>query len=84
MTDATLQALIERLEKATVKLEGLASSQPTNQGNSASSGSSEGGVSSPAVSAFDELVNGAFKDFLSHSKTIGGLVAEQVFSLYVL
>ena len=71
--EAKLGALIERLEKATVRLESISA------GGSVAIASSDAGQSAgPALVAFDEVIAGAFTEFLAHSKTIGGLVAEQV------
>ena len=74
--DAKLAALIERLEKATVKLEGLGGAG--GGGVAALSDSSSSGASGPALVAFDDVLSGAFAEFAALSKTIGGLVAEQV------
>lgn len=69
MTDK-LETLIQRLEKATMKLEGFAVASPAQTNQDAS-------VDGPALAAFDELLHGAYKEFIAHAKTIGGLVADQ-------
>lgn len=45
--------------------------------------SAQGEVSHPNVEAYDELVDGPLKVYLELSKTIGGLVEEQVMFLLI-
>lgn len=71
--DSKLSALIDRLEAATVKLENLSGSPAAAAGEPASTG-----ATAPAVAAYDEIINGPLKEFLSLSSQIGGLVQEQV------
>lgn len=82
----SLTTLIKRLEAATSRLEDLATSSVSNAaGNnlgrnsiSVAPTSSSNAEVSPALDAYDELIEGPLKSFLELSKTIGGPVLEQV------
>lgn len=81
MTDL-LPQLLKRLETVTVRLEELASKPGavTAAGAAADNGKSQSQAnesSSPALQAFQELVDGPLASFVSLSTTVGGLVAEQ-------
>jgi hypothetical protein len=71
--DAKLNSLIQRLEAATLKLEGLAAGSSVNSTTLTPSGTNH-----PALAQFDALVSGIVKSFLEKSAHIGGLVQEQV------
>jgi adenylyl cyclase-associated protein len=75
--EAKLGALIERLEKATVRLESISTGGSVGVAGAIAT-SDVGQSAGPALVAFDEVIAGAFTEFLALSKTIGGLVAEQV------
>jgi adenylyl cyclase-associated protein len=70
--DEKLQLLIQRLETATIKLEGLTSGSSVSSANSSSSGAYH-----VALSAFDSIINGPLKQYLDLSDEIGGLVKDQ-------
>ncbi|KCV70230.1 hypothetical protein H696_02560 [Fonticula alba] len=71
----SLESLIARLEVATTRLEALAS------GSGPAAGAAAGGdfdaSSSEMITAYDDIINGALKTYLSLSSTIGGLVKDQ-------
>ncbi|KAJ2992235.1 F-actin-capping protein subunit alpha [Globomyces sp. JEL0801] len=74
--DSKMQNILERLEAAASRLEGIAiekgvsvSSTSTNKQSTSPTG--------PALVGFDALISGAFADFLQKSNNIGGLVQDQ-------
>lgn len=74
--ESKLEALITRLEKVAVKFESQSGAVSASNNNNNSS-SSASGPSLPSLNAFDSLLKGSFAEFISLSKTIGGLVSEQ-------
>ena len=73
MTES-LASLVARLESATSKLETLASNVSLTGTPSASLAQQ----SAPFVSAYEELVSTSAATFIACSKTVGGIVSEQV------
>lgn len=74
MTEAAFNNIIKRLELATNRLEELAKS--SSYGGS-SNDSSSNDVLSPAVKAYDDILENSIQTFLDLSNTIGGPVKEQ-------
>ncbi|KAJ8327584.1 suppressor of rasval19 [Batrachochytrium dendrobatidis] len=74
--DSQLSAVIQRLEAAALRLETLAKIN-TQDCTTTSAATTDSTGLSPALTAFDTLLNGQFKTFLALSKTLGGIVHEQ-------
>ncbi|ORX85220.1 hypothetical protein K493DRAFT_326761 [Basidiobolus meristosporus CBS 931.73] len=75
-----LTTLIKRLEAATSKLEDIALGKKVT-GASAPVAAQEGAAgedAAPALRAFDDIIFSSLKTFVDNSKTIDGLVKEQV------
>ncbi|KAH6562126.1 hypothetical protein BASA50_003501 [Batrachochytrium salamandrivorans] len=78
--DSQLSAVIQRLEVAALRLETLAkTSYGANAAGAPSSvvAADTGNGPSPSLAAFDTLLEGSLKTFLTISTTLGGLVDEQ-------
>uniref|UniRef100_A0A4X2K1T4 Adenylyl cyclase-associated protein n=1 Tax=Vombatus ursinus TaxID=29139 RepID=A0A4X2K1T4_VOMUR len=81
---AETQGLMERLEKAVIRLESLFSGSTGPHGECGTVNGVNGGVS-PSVEAFDKLMNGMVAEFLRNSKILAGDVeahAEMVHSAF--
>ncbi|XP_068948567.1 adenylyl cyclase-associated protein 2 isoform X2 [Petaurus breviceps papuanus] len=81
---AETQGLLERLEKAVVRLESLFSESTSPHGECGTVNGVNGGVA-PSVEAFDKLMNGMVAEFLRNSKILAGDVeahAEMVHSAF--
>jgi len=76
MSESALNNIIKRLEVATNRLEELAKNSSFGQG--ASSGSAANSDSTPAIQAFDDIMNGSVQKFIELSNNIGSPVKEQV------
>uniref|UniRef100_A0A4X2K1U2 Adenylyl cyclase-associated protein n=1 Tax=Vombatus ursinus TaxID=29139 RepID=A0A4X2K1U2_VOMUR len=68
---AETQGLMERLEKAVIRLESLFSGSTGPHGECGTVNGVNGGVS-PSVEAFDKLMNGMVAEFLRNSKILAG------------
>jgi len=78
MSESALNNIIKRLEVATNRLEELAKN--SNFGQSVSSGSgadSDTSDNTPAIQAFDDIMNGSVQKFIELSNSIGSPVKEQ-------
>ncbi|KAG4091957.1 adenylyl cyclase-associated protein 1 [Neocallimastix lanati (nom. inval.)] len=75
MSESALNNIIKRLEVATNRLEELAKNSSFGQG--ASSGSAANSDSTPAIQAFDDIMNGSVQKFIELSNNIGSPVKEQ-------
>ncbi|XP_001376362.2 adenylyl cyclase-associated protein 2 isoform X2 [Monodelphis domestica] len=81
---ADTQGLLERLEKAVIRLESLFSGSTGPHGECGAVNGVNGGVA-PSVEAFDKLMNGMVAEFLRNSKILAGDVeahAEMVHSAF--
>uniref|UniRef100_A0A7N4PNB2 Adenylyl cyclase-associated protein n=1 Tax=Sarcophilus harrisii TaxID=9305 RepID=A0A7N4PNB2_SARHA len=81
---AETQGLLERLEKAVIRLESLFSGTSGSHGECGTVNGVNGGVA-PSVEAFDKLMNGMVAEFLRNSKILAGDVeahAEMVHSAF--
>jgi hypothetical protein len=72
-----LPQLLKRLEAVTGRLEGLANGQKAVSSPDPAAASGDG-KASPMLDSFDEILAGPFTKFVDLSKTIGGLVSDQV------
>uniref|UniRef100_A0A7N4PJL0 Adenylyl cyclase-associated protein n=1 Tax=Sarcophilus harrisii TaxID=9305 RepID=A0A7N4PJL0_SARHA len=68
---AETQGLLERLEKAVIRLESLFSGTSGSHGECGTVNGVNGGVA-PSVEAFDKLMNGMVAEFLRNSKILAG------------
>uniref|UniRef100_A0A5F8G6U4 Adenylyl cyclase-associated protein n=1 Tax=Monodelphis domestica TaxID=13616 RepID=A0A5F8G6U4_MONDO len=68
---ADTQGLLERLEKAVIRLESLFSGSTGPHGECGAVNGVNGGVA-PSVEAFDKLMNGMVAEFLRNSKILAG------------
>jgi len=76
MSESALNNIIKRLEVATNRLEELAKSSNFGQSSSPST-AADTSDSTPAIQAFDDIINGSVQKFLELSNTIGNPVKEQ-------
>jgi len=77
MSESALNNIIKRLEVATNRLEELAKNSSFGQSASAGGAASGDGDSSPAIQAFDDILNGLVQKFIELSNNIGSPVKEQ-------
>ncbi len=79
MAESNLDNIIKRLEVATTRLEELAKNSSFGQGgSSASSGAASSDDNSPAIQAFDDIMNGSVQKYIELSNSIGSPIKEQV------
>ncbi|OUM64569.1 hypothetical protein PIROE2DRAFT_42414 [Piromyces sp. E2] len=78
MAESNLDNIIKRLETATIRLEELAKSSNFGQSGSAVSDSAaDASDNTPAIQAFDDIMNGSVQKFIELSNNIGSPVKEQ-------
>jgi len=78
MAESNLDNIIKRLETATIRLEELAKNSNFVQSSSGASDSAAGASdNTPAIQAFDDIINGSVQKFIELSNNIGSPVKEQ-------
>jgi len=78
MTESNLDNIIKRLEVATNRLEELAKNSNFGQSsNSAAVGATDTSDNTPAIQAFDDIMNGSVQKFIELSNSIGSPIKEQ-------
>jgi len=85
MAESNLDNIIKRLETATIRLEELAKNSNFGQSGSAAADSAgDASDNTPAIQAFDDIMNGSVQKFIELSNSIGSPVKEQVIKLYII
>ncbi|ORX84484.1 hypothetical protein BCR32DRAFT_230388 [Anaeromyces robustus] len=77
MSESALNNIIKRLEVATNRLEELAKSSNFGGQSSSSSTAADTSDNTPAIQAFDDIINGSAQKFVELSNSIGNPVKEQ-------
>jgi len=78
MAESNLDNIIKRLETATIRLEELAKNSSFGQsGSAAADSTADASDNTPAIQAFDDIMNGSVQKFIELSNNIGSPVKEQ-------